>query len=251
MKMVHALLALALLPVAVATAVAEPVHIPRPPAAPLAALLDRPAGAVVGGVVIAPGRGYSMNGPLLVECARALVAEGFLVLRFDWGFFSAGADPSVDGARELDDLRAAIGTTRERLRGAPLLLAGKSMGAALLLQLTGGGTRMDGLAGLALLTPPCHGARRAELAPELGRLRSFAGPLFVALGDDDPLCDPELLRKLPLPTQTELLVIADADHGLEDREGDPARTRANVAAVGEGLARWARSHVPTEPGGGR
>lgn len=221
---------------AAASAMAEPASIPRG-AGSLRGAWDVPPGAPRGGVVLAPGQRYPMDGPILREAAVSLARQGLLVLRFDWGYTTAGGDPSLDGVRELDDLRAALAHLRAdpRVKGKPLLLGGKSMGSLVALEVANDAAAGAGLAGLVLLTPPCRG--RA-----LETLKADRRPLFVALGDRDPQCDVGALRNV-LPPQARLVVIEAADHGLDDVE-HMDRSELNVRHAAGELAAWAGKLVP-------
>lgn len=221
---------------AAASAMAEPATIPRGSGS-LRGAWDVPPKAPRGGVVLAPGQRYPMDGPILRESAASLAKQGLLVLRLDWGYTTSGGEPSVDGVRELDDLRAALAYLRAdpRLKGKPVLLGGKSMGSLVALEVANDAEAGSGLAGLVLLTPLCRGGA-------LDTLKGDGRALFVALGDRDPLCDVGALRKL-LPAHARLVVIEAADHGLEDVE-HMDRSELNVRRAAEELAAWVGKLVP-------
>jgi len=52
-------------------------------------------------VILAPGKGYHSGLPLMETCAVKLAEAGFLAIRFDWAYFTAGAAPAPDLSTEI------------------------------------------------------------------------------------------------------------------------------------------------------
>jgi putative redox protein len=100
----------------------------------LAALLDRPDGAVRAVCLFAHAFGSSkdLRGPARI--ARALVEKGIATLRFDFtGLGGSGGDfAETTFTSNVGDVRAAAGFLRAELR-APGLLVGHSLGGAAVL----------------------------------------------------------------------------------------------------------------------
>ena len=114
-------------------------------------LLETPAGAACGGVVVVHGWGGCRVGPhrILVETGRELVRRGFAVLRFDLGGRgeSEGEPPEADLDAMIGDVRAAVGVLRRTLDAeAPIGLLGMCSGGNVALA----GAALDGgIAGVA------------------------------------------------------------------------------------------------------
>src|SRR5205823_14733182 len=82
------------------------------------------------GLVLAHGRGGTMDAPLLVAVAEAFVARGVVVLRCNLPYRQSrpSGPPSASGApRDRQGLRAALGLLRSRARGR-LFLGGLPYG---------------------------------------------------------------------------------------------------------------------------
>ena len=82
-------------------------------------------------VIISPGRGYHKDLPLIKDMSSLAVQEGFVVIRFNWSFFTAKSQPSADGSAELADIEAAITMAKQipSVDSTRIYLVGKSMGS--------------------------------------------------------------------------------------------------------------------------
>src|SRR5438093_11993143 len=130
------------------------VSVPTPRGVVLEATLHRPKKPNGAAVVLAPGQGYHPARPLLVRSAEALAEAGFVVVRFDWAYFTAKGQPSDGLAKEAEDLEAAIAYARKVEGASKVLLAGKSLGS--LVVLARAAAHAEDVAGVALLTFPIH-----------------------------------------------------------------------------------------------
>jgi predicted alpha/beta-hydrolase family hydrolase len=218
------------------------VAIPTPRGVELKGTVDAPAKPNGAAVVLAAGKGYHGGLPLLKACAERLAAEGFLVVRFEWAYFTAKKEPAPDLSTEIEDLDAAIAYARKLEGVRKVIVAGKSLGsvAALFRALK----KADDLAGVALLTFPIHApGEPGKLAPQAEMLADLKLPALVLCGDKDPGCEPGALYGLaatcPAPPT---VVIVPGDHGM--KEGDDAtREQENVALAAHALAVWAKRRL--------
>ncbi|MDZ4183336.1 MAG: hypothetical protein U1B83_10725, partial [Candidatus Cloacimonadaceae bacterium] len=82
-------------------------------------------------VIICPGRGYHMDLPLIKGVADQAVQAGFIAMRFNWTFFSAGVDPSEDGSREFGNIEAMLALAKQTagVDSSRIYIAGKSVGS--------------------------------------------------------------------------------------------------------------------------
>lgn len=100
------------------------------PAGRLECAIDAPAAAPIGLAVVChphPLHGGTMDNKVVQTLARALLALGWTVVRFNFRGVGQSAGVWDDGRGEVDDALAVIAQHRDA--GQPLLLAGFSFGA--------------------------------------------------------------------------------------------------------------------------
>ncbi|MBA2370668.1 MAG: hypothetical protein H0V71_03370, partial [Chloroflexi bacterium] len=117
---------------------------PRRIAGRLEATLRIPDGEARGIAVVAhplPTHGGSMRNPLIAAIARAAADRGLYALRFNFRGTEASAGEFTGGRDEHQDLADAVAEARAIAPHLPLLAAGFSFGALMLLKwLASGGT---------------------------------------------------------------------------------------------------------------
>lgn len=221
MRVVASVQILMLLPFAVVLLSCGPerenLRIRTPSGRQIEALLDRPEGTGRFPVVIvAPGQGYHMRLSLFEKLAEASVENGIVCLRFDWGFYTEGGEPSSDFAEEKEDFTAAIEYVRslEFVDQDKIFVCGKSIGALVGIDLA---SRDQSLRGLILLTLALHPARPPyKIWPEAERLKEVEIPVQIVSGRSDPICRMEVLDSLAktLPEKPEVVYV-EGDHSLK------------------------------------
>ena len=88
-----------------------------------------------------PTHGGSMRNPLVASIARACAERGLLALRFNFRGTEGSEGEFTTGREEVLDLEAAAAEARSIAPGKPLLVAGFSFGALMVLRwLAAGGT---------------------------------------------------------------------------------------------------------------
>jgi predicted alpha/beta-hydrolase family hydrolase len=218
------------------------IAIPTPRGVELKGTLDTPAKPNGAAVVLAAGKGYHGGLPLLTACAERLAAEGFLVVRFEWAYFTAKKEPAPDLSTELEDLEAAI-TCARKLEGVrKVIVAGKSLGS--IATLLRAARKSDDLAGIALLTWVVHPpGEPAKIYAEAEKLAALKLPVLVVNGDRDDKCEPQALYGLAASCETPpTVVIVPGDHGFKEGD-DAAREQENVALAAHALAVWAKRRL--------
>jgi hypothetical protein len=192
-------------------------------------------GPLRGGLVIAHGRSNDLRNPLVRRVAQAAADAGWWALRFNFRYVDARTRASRDLSVEEDDLLGAVRFARKALPGAPLLVAGKSMGARVCARAS-----VDpDIAGVVALGYPLHPRSRPEVRnpPEWPRL---ARPVLFVQGDHDPFCDLARLederRRLTQPN--DLVVIPNAGHSFEPLGGKRDTFPDVWAAVRSWLSRF-------------
>lgn len=187
----------------------------------LEGVLTLPRETPDGGAVLChphPQYGGTMDNPVILAVAQALVADGLATIRFNFG----GVDTSQrsDGGEAVEDTRAALAALRSAVPDStPLTLAGYSFGAW-----------------IALLA--------AADAPDVKHVIAIAPPLdyfecdlFASLpqgvsliaAEHDQFCNAEHLARLADLYPDRVAVVATlpgADHffwGMEDQVADACR----------------------------
>ena len=214
------------------------VDIPTPRGATLKGTIHLPGTAIGTGVVIAPGGGYHKDRPLIVTAAEHLQGAGFVVVRFNWDYFTKEQRPSADLANEQKDFEAAIAFLRARKEVKRILVAGKSLGSLVAVLRTA--KKSDDISGLALLTFPIHGSNRPDQPwKDAAELEKVKLPTLIVCGNKDPLCNLAslyaLAGRLPQPPE---IVIVPGDHGLKEK--DDEETRENIELAARALTIWAK-----------
>jgi predicted alpha/beta-hydrolase family hydrolase len=201
MKYLHVFAALALS----CSTVISPAHatestLTTPRGAVVEMLVDIPDGAGPHAVlVIAPGQGYHARLPLVERVAKALVARGVAVVRFNWAYFVKDpktGKPDDDLSSEIEDMQTVLAATKKlaRLDAKRIAVGGKSLGSLVSWRVF----RDDvSLRAGALLTPVCidymaEGKRDATLE-NYPNLSANTRPLLLMSGDEDPLCPSRFL----------------------------------------------------------
>jgi len=191
---------------------------------PAQAAVDLPRGAAKAVLVLGHGAGGDIEAPDLVALRNVAVAGGVAVVRVRQPYRVLGRRAPAP-ARQLDAAwsetvgaliagRAPFQASARRLRGRPLVVAGRSSGARVACRTALG----CGAAGVVALAFPLHPpgkperSRAAELDVDL--------PLLVVQGDRDAFGRPaEFAKKI------QLVEVAGADHGLKAASFGPAASR--------------------------
>jgi len=214
-------------------------------------------------IVLAPGQGYHMGLPVLEETARAIVANGVAVFRFNWAYFTAKprrGEPTENLSRELEDLQAVVVLARRhpRVISANVSVGGKSLGSivawnALLADPT--------LRSALLLTPICSRVAKGEATANseadenYPRFKTETRPTLWVSGNRDPLCYPPVLYSFAgTGTGSARIAIVGGDHGYEFPSLSPpvrpaasARTIKAVAALAASFISEISEQGPSAP----
>ena len=170
------------------------MRIPLGPTQSLEAILDEPAGAPDGAVVVChphPAFGGRMDTPLVGALALGFVSAGRAALRFHYRGIEGSDGVATGGLAEHEDVAAAHRFLVERGH-ARVAWVGYSFGALMALRAIAGGLRPAAYVGVALPTT-IIGEDPARVA-EVGRALDGAVPSLFVSGADDPICDAARLR---------------------------------------------------------
>jgi uncharacterized protein len=171
-------------------------------------------------VLISPGAGGSMETPLLVHTANQLAESGFLTLRWNFGYMTAGKTPSAGGKREIPEMAAAIDYLKGKADGVPVILIGKSFGGRLGSYI--GAERSD-IDGFVFYGMPLQGMGKNPKPRDWSHLAKLTGKVLFVTGDKDRLCPLDQLAqaqkffKVPFTSQ-----VVAGDHSFKPRGEDAA-----------------------------
>jgi len=169
-------------------------------------------------IILASGSGYDMRQPILTETAKALVAKGIAVYRFDWAYRVAGRDYArqpADRLAEIDDMRTALALAEHdpRVDATRIALAGKSLGSIIAWRLMRSAPEVKGA---ILLTPVCSRPDGRSPSIEYPELATETRPRLWIKGDVDPLCSTAAFETFALSDgKGERLAVISGDHGFE------------------------------------
>ncbi len=237
MQLIRALLCCALLLTASVARADSPTRAVTPRGAAVEVIAERPAGAgPFPAVILAAGAGYHMRLPIMEQTARALVAQGIAVYRFDWAYRVAGTDPArqpADHSAEIEDMQTVVALARQdpRIDRSRLVAGGKSLGSIIAWQVL---RRDPELKGGLFLTPPCRRANADAGAGNFPGLDAEPRSRLWIVGDTDPLCPvPSFHRLFAAGGQPDRVVVLSGDHSFEvpDQPARNARTLDLVARL--------------------
>ena len=216
----------------------ESFAIALPQGGELPALIAYPPGnGAVPLLIIAPGSAYPKEGGLITALARHAVAAGWAALRFDWRYTAAGGRPSGNREREAADLEGVLAYARElpRVAAQPIVLAGKSLGAAVAYRVF---RSHPGLAAALLLTPVFRDAASGD--KHYPGLKAEQRPVQMLTGNRDALNSfPAMEAYVRAATGGQVTVtVVEGDHGLQvSRKKDAASQAANATNIEGAVAK--------------
>jgi alpha/beta superfamily hydrolase len=166
-----------------------------------------------------PRHGGSKDHPVLWSVRNELAGKrGLATLVFNFRGTMGSGGTYGGGLDELRDVRAAVGTVRERTEG-PTLVFGWSFGASVALREAFEDRRVNALAlfGIPLRPNDLH----LPPLPEREELRLLKRPLLLIAGANDEYCPADELRAYGEGV-AEVVIIDGTDHYLWRREREAA-----------------------------
>lgn len=162
--------------------------------------------------LVLPGFGYSCDMPLLYFTVSHLLDQGADVLQVEYDYSRRPAYRALDADERqrwlLADVAAASRAALAQRSYRQFTVIGKSLG-----------TRA--MPHLLATAPRLRHARTIWFTPVwleeavAAHLRSAAQPALVVIGTADPYYDAAIVEALRAVEQCEVLVVPDAEHGLE------------------------------------
>lgn len=134
-------------------------------------------------IIIAPAKKYTMHKPLFSSLSKKLLKEGFIVVRFNWGFIKHSTEPSknlVTEAHELNDIVSFFQKKFSKTKRETFLIA-KSFGTRVFMK-----SQINRLGHVSLMTPNCD--RQNTFDKTYGRLFQTHARINISLSIHDPYC---------------------------------------------------------------
>ena len=161
-----------------------------------------------------------MNVSVVASIARTLAEHGVMALRFNFRGVGRSEGRFGKGVAELDDVAGAVDflVQEEGVDQGRLYLVGYSFGAWVGLHHAEHDPRLCGVVAIGLPMGQ----------PEEGFLSDDARPKLFIVGENDPICPPDVLRRFAegLTPPKEMRILMGADHFLVGREREVAEAVA-------------------------
>lgn len=186
--------------------------------------------------VCAHGAGGSYADRGVASTAKAMVAHGMDVVRFNFLYREKKSSRPDQMPRLMDTISAVADHVRTELRPARLILGGRSMGGRAASMLAADGFRADGL---LLLAYPLHPPGQPEKLRD-AHLPRISMRVLCIQGTRDTFCTPALMEKVleRVTAPWQMHWISGADHSFHVLKST-GRTNADVMnEIGDVSASW-------------
>lgn len=216
---------------------AQKLEVAIPAAAPVSALLIRPAGARAI-YVFAHGAGAGMNHKSMETIAFGLGDRGIATLRYQFPYMESGSKRPDSPAVAHAAVRAAVAEAARCCDGLPLIAGGKSFGGRMTSQAQALAP-LPGVLGLAFLGFPLHPAGKpsSERAKHLADVKI---PMLFLQGTRDALAELSLLEPVVkgLGPRATLHPVMEADHSFHVLKRSGRNDQEVMNEVLDAFAAW-------------
>ncbi len=177
-------------------------------------------------IVLAPGAGAGMDSAFMAEVARALAANGFRVVRFDFPYMRQARQ---GGSRGRPDATAVLEQTWLEVIGelgepSRLVIGGKSMGGRIASMVAD----RAGVKGLVCLGYPFHPTGRPQTL-RVAHLEKLKTPALILQGERDAFGSREEIAGYSLSPSIRLVYLPDGDHSFKPRKASGRSYEQNLA----------------------
>ena len=209
-------------------------------------LVDGPEDARVT-ILLAHGAGAPMDSASMSATAKALVAQGFRVARFEFGYMAsrrteAGRKPPPRADKVMPEFVAAVddlGPTN-----GPLLIGGKSMGGRVASMVADALFDARRIAGLVCLGYPFHPPGKPETL-RTAHLAELRTPALILQGTRDEFGSPEEIATYALSPAITVQFLKDGDHDLKPRKSISGFSTADhLKTIAASVDEWVQRIAP-------
>ena len=181
-----------------------------------------------------------MDSASMNAAAKALAAEGFRVLRFEFGYMAARRSGQRKPPPRAETL---MGEYVEAVEAAatdrPLIIGGKSMGGRVASMLADQLHGRQRIAGLLCLGYPFHPPAKPEQL-RTKHLANLSTPTLICQGTRDAFGTRDEVAGYDLSSTIEILWLEDGDHDLKPRRGVSGFSAADhLTTMARATRQWA------------
>ena len=209
-------------------------------------LFDGPEDARVT-LLLAHGAGAPMDSASMNATTKALVAQGFRVVRFEFGYMASrrtpeGKKPPPKAEKVMPEFIAAVDDLG--LTNGPLIIGGKSMGGRVASMVADTLFEADRIAGLLCIGYPFHPPGRPQQL-RTAHLVDLKTPALICQGTRDEFGDRYEVGEYGLSDEIELIWLEDGDHDLKPRKAISGFTTAgHLQSLAEKVSDWVQRIAP-------
>lgn len=170
-------------------------------------------------ILLAHGAGAPMDSASMTAAARALVAVGFRVARFEFAYMAARRTsdmrkPPPRAEMLIPEYQAAV---KALTVSGPLIIGGKSMGGRVASMIADELYSAGAICGLLCLGYPFHPPGKPE-SLRTAHLVGLKTPTLICQGTRDEFGTNEEVGRYGLSDPIEILWLEDGDHDLKPRK---------------------------------
>jgi len=203
-------------------------------------IIDGPDDAPVT-ILLAHGAGAPMDSASMSATAKALVAAGFRVARFEFGYMAARRDGLRKPPPRAETLNPEYFAAIEALAATgPLVIGGKSMGGRVASMIADEAFEAGKIAGLLCLGYPFHPpGKPTQLRTK--HLEGLKTPTLICQGTRDEFGTRDEVSAYPLSDTIEILWLEDGDHDLKPRKSISGFSTADhLKTLADTVSSWSR-----------
>lgn len=204
-------------------------------------LIDGPEDAAVT-ILFAHGAGAPMDSASMSSATKALVVEGFRVVRFEFAYMAArrndeGRRPPPKAEKLMGEYLAAVDQLAPN--GGHLVIGGKSMGGRVASMVADELFAAGRISGLLCLGYPFHPPGRPEQL-RTAHLKGLRAPALIVQGTRDEFGTRDDVPGYDLSSSIELHWLEDGDHELKPRKTISGFSAADhLQSMAKAVSEWA------------
>jgi predicted alpha/beta-hydrolase family hydrolase len=203
-------------------------------------LFDGPEDARIT-ILLAHGAGAPMDSASMNATTKALVARGFRVARFEFGYMAGrrtevGKKPPPKAEKVMPEYLAAVADLGA---AGPLIIGGKSMGGRVASMVADQLYTEGRIAGLLCIGYPFHPPGRPDQL-RTAHLMDLETPTLICQGTRDEFGNRYEVGEYGLSDQIEVFWLEDGDHDLKPRKAISGfSTAEHLQSFAAEVERWA------------